>query len=113
LAHERELREVAQQSLDKALELQAAEVERRLQVLNGEYARIDKVLAGTVPRELYQQAHEVLKQRIDALEDAGIARTTREQERDRSTVRTMALIGLAASVGGFLMSLLARLLGLG
>ena len=113
LDHEREMRETQQASLSKALDLQAIEVERRLQVLNGEYGRIDRVLNTTVPRELYQSAHEALKTRIDTLEDAGIERTTREQERERAQVRTMAFIGLLAAVAGFLLSLLSSLLGIG
>ena len=49
--------------------------------------------------------------RIDALEDKDIARSTREAERERAQLRTMTLIGLAATVGGFLLSVFARLLG--
>lgn len=54
-----------------------------------------------------------LQARLDKLEDADIARATREQERERALTRTMALIGLAAAVGGFILSLLTRLLGIG
>jgi hypothetical protein len=60
----------------------------------------------------YQSAHGSLVLRIDSLEDKDIARTTREQERERAQLRTMALIGLAAAVGGFMLSLVTRLLGI-
>ena len=66
-----------------------------------------------IQKSEYLPGHETLKQRLDVLEDAGIARTTREQERERAMARTMGLIGLAAAVGGFVLSLLTRLLGIG
>lgn len=51
--------------------------------------------------------------RIDALEDANIARIAREGERERALTRTMSLIGLAAAISGFVLALVTRLLGLG
>jgi len=61
----------------------------------------------------YVANHGSLVLRIDSLEDKDIARTTREQERERAQLRTMALIGLAAAVGGFLLSVFTKLLGWG
>ncbi len=66
-----------------------------------------------VQKSEYESRHDTLRQRLDSLEDSGIARTTREQERERAASRTMAFIGLAAAVGGFILSLMARLLGIG
>lgn len=40
-------------SLKLALDLQAAEVARRLEVLNGEAGRLDKMQQSYVPREVY------------------------------------------------------------
>lgn len=55
LAMERALREQWQSATSKALELQALEYERRLEALNGEAGRLAKVLADSVPREVFDQ----------------------------------------------------------
>lgn len=54
LASERALREAHERAVDKALQLQADEYERRLDALNGEAGRLAKVLADSVPREVFQ-----------------------------------------------------------
>lgn len=55
LASERALREAHERAIDKALQLQASEYERRLEALNGEAGRLAKVLADSVPREVFAQ----------------------------------------------------------
>lgn len=57
----------------------------------------------------YEAAHSSLIGRIDVLAEANTARTAREQERDRSQVRLMALIGLVATVVSVGLSLLIKL----
>jgi hypothetical protein len=43
---------------EKALMLKSAEVERRLEMLNGEAGRLAKVLAESVPREVWEQSQQ-------------------------------------------------------
>lgn len=57
----------------------------------------------------YQSAHNALLARIDKLEDAEIARVTREAERERSQIRLMALVGLGATLISVALSVLIRL----
>ncbi len=70
----------------------------------------------------YSAQHSALMLRLDVLEDADIARRTREAERELTTARQreedrarltrlIAIVGVSASLGGFLLSLLAKLLG--
>ena len=51
--HERELREAAGAATDRALDLQAREYERRLDLLNHSHTRLDKIMQQTVPRETF------------------------------------------------------------
>jgi hypothetical protein len=60
----------------------------------------------------YNPRHEVLVSRVDTLEDRAIALATRDQERERASLKTMSLIGLLAVVGGFVLSLVVRLIGI-
>jgi len=45
---------------EKALALKSAEIERRLEMLNGEAGRLAKVLAESVPREVWEQSQKGL-----------------------------------------------------
>lgn len=56
-------------TIAKALELQAAEYERRLDHLNGEQARTKEILTVYLPRDLYESRHVELDVRIRQLED--------------------------------------------
>lgn len=47
--------------------------------------------------------------RLDAVEDANLARLTRDQERERAQIRLMALIGVGATVASVVLNLLIRL----
>ena len=58
----------------------------------------------------YRGGRDAVTARLDVLEDKELTRSTREIERADAQRRTMALIGLAATVGGFLLSLTAFLL---
>jgi hypothetical protein len=67
LASERALREAHQKAVDKALEIQAKEYERRLEALNGEAGRLAKVLADSVPREVFTNYAKDAAEREQAL----------------------------------------------
>lgn len=55
ITHERELREATLREHDTALKLQAAEYERRLDILNHEHERTVAILSTTVSRERFDQ----------------------------------------------------------
>ncbi len=99
-------------------------VNERFRASNAWREQFGELTRSFITKTEYEPRHSVLIERMESmddthqrrlgvLEDANIVRTTREQERERAMARTMALIGLAAAVGGFLLSLLTRLLGIG
>ena len=53
---------------EKALMLKSVEVERRLEMLNGEAGRLAKVLAESVPREVWEQSQKALQDWKDGVD---------------------------------------------
>ena len=51
----------------EALKIQAAEYERRLDILNGEAERLRQMQATYLPREVYDTQHESLEQRLEVV----------------------------------------------
>jgi hypothetical protein len=66
-------------SMSKALELQAKEYERRLDVLNHENERISEILKQSIPREVFDRFCESVLVRIGATEAAQIKAEGRHQ----------------------------------
>ncbi len=54
------------QGMQKALDLQAEEYERRLTALNGEGERIKEVLKDSIPREVFDRTMSANEQKNDA-----------------------------------------------
>lgn len=52
---------------DEALKISAAEIERRLEQLNGEAGRITKVLEASIPREVHERDIKEINGRLEAL----------------------------------------------
>lgn len=107
-------------SLNKAEMATSAALQKAQEVIDARFNATNEWRGAFSDRERdfltraeYGAQHGALMQRLDQLEDKDIARSTREQERERAQLRTMALIGLAAAVGGFLLSVATRLLGIG
>ena len=72
--------------------------------LNGEYNRIDKIIASTISREVYQTQHENLCQRVEILEQN---RARLEGKADQSSVDRSVLIAVA----GILLAIIGIILG--
>ena len=63
--NEEHLKDVAASQM--ALELNAKEIERRLDFLNGEAGRLKEMQSTYLPREVYESKHELLEQRLDGV----------------------------------------------
>lgn len=134
LQHERELRERFEEEMaarfrelkeaiataadanERALQLQATETERRLEGLNNEAGRIAKVLADSVPREVWATTEQSRKQWQEAIEQdiTQLRLTLREtegKESSRVTYRadTKWLIGLGIAIVLALVTLAVRI----
>jgi hypothetical protein len=59
--------------------IQATEIERRMQGLNGEGDRIQEILKETIPREVFDRTIDTLRTRIQAVETAIIKQEGRHQ----------------------------------
>lgn len=92
VAMERALREQAQTFIEKALQLQAEEYERRLESLNGEASRLAKVLDQSVPREVFEQYKET-QQKAGEI----VANTLSEERGARASQARLVYIILAAT----------------
>ena len=118
IAHEGQLREQARSYIERALELQAVEYERRLESLNGEAARLAKVLDQSVPREVFTNYVEAQDAKL-ALASA-VAESARAELASQVTIERNARIRLEGSLGTWrfiaaflgLPGLVALLLGL-
>lgn len=92
----------------RALELQARELKRRLKILNGEHATLAQMKDTYVPREVYDRDMERAREneqtsataQAAALREAGIAATANR--------RTMvyALVGVAIALVGWAITIL-------
>jgi phage regulator Rha-like protein len=87
-------------SLDKALELQAKEYERRLSDLNHEAEQLKSMQSTYMPRELYENNHEVIRKQIDELI---LNKAKLEGKADQDSVNRVFII----SVAGILVSIVA------
>lgn len=72
----------------RALDLQAREYERRLEVLNGEASRLAKVLAQSVPREVWDQQKAALDEWRASVDKALAGSGGRLLGEDRSRAQT-------------------------
>lgn len=135
LAMERALREQGERHVSDNLKMQAVEYERRLAELNHAHEIAKEAAAATVPREVYDRyvkEHEVSKQaqlaaldaRIDALNEADIARRTDEKNREireardrinaeQRVSRQQWQIGIFVLVASLVINLVLRLLNVG
>ncbi len=81
-------------AIDRALTLQAAETERRLDALNGEASRLAKVLSESVPREVWQQTRDSDQKALEvAVREAGTY-ITREAFQSRTVAVDNAFVAL-------------------
>lgn len=116
IEHERELREAQQAShgrehvlAERALEL-AATLAAQNKVDSNEWrATMSDRERAFLPRLEFATGHDGLSARLVVLERADIARSTREQERERQTLRNMALIGLLATIVSVAFSIVIKL----
>ncbi len=72
-----------------ALKIQAAEYERRLNMLNGEQERNRQVIESCIPRELYASEHQALVQKVDSLLES----RSNTEGRTKGISATWALLG--------------------
>jgi hypothetical protein len=94
--------------IDKALNLQSKEYERRLEFLNGEADRLKNMQATYLSRELYDTQHETLRKRIDILEQN---RANVEGKASQSAVNIayiISAIGIIIGIAGLLISVLSK-----
>ena len=85
-------------ALALALRLQAAETERRLDILNKSHERADNFASKVLTIEQYNPKHEVLITRIAMLEASEIERRTRETAtRETLAVLKTVVVALAIS----------------
>ena len=61
------LHDKEERARDKALDISIAEVNRRLDLLNGEASRLVSMQNTYLPRELFNSQHEEFRREIDAL----------------------------------------------
>jgi hypothetical protein len=108
LAAERALREQAVAYIDKALQLQAAEYERRLDDLNHAHAQAVEAQAKTVPREMFDQYVKETAAREQALMTAQSEKAAVQVETINARVDELVqwrsgiegrLIGISAVIG--------------
>lgn len=114
-AHDRE-HKATEEAISKAETSTATALTRAEEVVTARFAAQNEWRQAMNDRERnfltkaeYQAAHDPLLKRLDSLEDAELARATRETERASAQVRTMALIGLVATVVSVMLSVLIRL----
>lgn len=95
--------------LEKALKLQATITESRLQNLNGEWKRLEKVLATTIPRELHEQ---YVKEQAKINEQHNIEIVTMKNElAGKITPRGLwTAVASGATVAGVIFTILNNLL---
>ena len=108
LAAERALREQAVAYIDKALQLQASEYERRLDDLNHAHAQAVEAQAKTVPREMFDQYVKETAAREQALIAAQSDKSATQVEAINARVDELVqwrsgiegrLIGISAVIG--------------
>lgn len=97
LASERALREQAMAYIDKALQLQAEEYERRLESLNGEATRLAKVLDQSVPREVFTNYVEAQDAKLALA--SSVAESARTELASQVTIERNARIRLEGALG--------------
>lgn len=103
----------------KALELQASEYERRLEALNNESTRIQKVLDASIPRETFenykkseQDAKELARKELQKfMDDMNRAITIQTTQQQRSATLTAMLWSLGMAIIVIIINLLIRRLG--
>jgi hypothetical protein len=113
--HERELREAWERGHEREHELAQRALQIAADLAAQNKADSNEWRAAMTDRErtfATKAESEAVSMRLELLERSDVARTTREQERERAQVRTMALIGLGATVVSVALSVLIRL-GLG
>lgn len=126
--HQRE-HDATETAIEKQERTTAQALDRAQQVIDTRFEATNEWRGAFTDREReflskseYSAAHTGLLARLDVLEDADIARRTREAERELTSARQreedrarltrlIAIVGVSASLGGFLLSLLAKLLG--
>lgn len=91
-------------ALEKALDLQAREYERRLELLNHAHAEAQRILATYLPRELYERAHQEVVEWQRKADVAGVELESRLKSTELGLVNIPGGIkslelGLAAQSG--------------
>ncbi len=99
ITHERELREEAAAAALRALELQAHEYERRLDVLNHSQARLDQAVGSTVPREIFDAYCKHMSEWREAI-------TQQLAEQRGASNRTAAIVAFALAAFSLLLHFL-------
>jgi hypothetical protein len=100
VTHLRELFDLRNREVDKALELQAKEIERRLENLNHEAERIAKSNEDHVSRDVYNQEVGQMRAELDRLR-------LNQATRDGKTVGISLVCSAIISVLGLLIALVA------
>ena len=100
VAHLKELFDLRNREVDKALELQAKETERRLEGLNHEAARIAKSNEDHVSRDVYNQEVGQMRAELDRLR-------INQASRDGKTVGIALACSAVVTVLGLAIALVA------
>ena len=97
-----------EQSSKEALNLARKESDIHFDKLNGEYSRIDKVIASTLPREVYQTQHDNLCNRVKDLElnRAELSGKANQSSVDKAMI--LSFISVAIAIIGFIIGLFGR-----
>jgi hypothetical protein len=114
-AHERE-HKATEMAISKAEIATNNALIKTDEVVTARFTAQNEWRAAMLDRErqfLNRSEYEAMRARVDSLDIAETRRAEREQIRERAQIRAMSLIGVAAAVGGFLLSLVVRLLGVG
>jgi hypothetical protein len=114
-AHERE-HKATEMAISKAEIATNNALIKTDEVVTARFTAQNEWRAAMLDRErqfLNRSEYEAMRARVDSLDIAETRRSEREQIRERAQIRAMSLIGVAAAVGGFLLSLVVRLLGVG
>jgi hypothetical protein len=89
-------------SLDTALKLQAKEYERRLDALNGENDKIQKILEQSIPREVFDRTisnmRETSEERLKVINESIKPLTEYKIKQEGSNKVIIYLIGIAVAI---------------
>ena len=103
------LQEEREKSSATALQLQAQEYERRLEGLNGEADRINKILQACVNKDLYEAHHQELERRVNKLAEDLSTIQGKASQSSVDRVNTVALVGIAIGAISLLVNIIERL----